>query len=433
MGKRQLPKGEAVPVRSSPTTLEGYLAALGLEETEMDDALVTLSVDDDGGLRVQTPGLDRVLMTLARTLLNKGPEIEELQKANTAMTDRADLLEATCEETRTSVQEIEMIVSAAAPPSPAPPRQSNLSEGKAGGNINSLSVQIPSSDALGTSFGRSVSEGSPKEQPPSPAAPRRSSWRATRNPAPPNSRGNGNGQASQATAGLAPISALDELEKNIAECFSQKDEEMGQKLAEIVERLEAIEEVEEKGRADTTGVATEFESINVRFVMAHDEVMGIKADLGLLQKTTKDGLLLKADQKDVSELRKVSDVLASETKQAQTVLQDANKNMMKFDQCLKDLEQSKAQIQELMKLFQDECQEIRDWTTGSIADLRASTREKIQQVEDGGRVEEIRKELRDGMAGWRMCEGEGKKSISDTSSDIGSTASKCDFGLGSWG
>merc|ERR1712183_1187312 len=104
--------------------------------------------------------------------------------------------------------------------------------------------------------------------------------------------------------------------------------------------------------------------------MAHNEVMAMKADLTALGKNVKENLIMKADAKDILELRAQSRELKAESQQAQKALKEANDSLAKFDAVGKEVEGIKVQMQELVKLFKDECMEIRDWTRNALADLR---------------------------------------------------------------
>ncbi|CAK0843235.1 unnamed protein product, partial [Prorocentrum cordatum] len=199
----------------------------------------------------------------------------------------------------------------------------------------------------------------------------------------------GPGQVSRADM----AAALQDLESSLLRCLADRDGRTERLLAELAERVDAGLAADEP-RAE----AQDLDDINLRFVMAHDEVMGVKADLGNLQRALRDSLLLKADEKDLAELRRSSDVLQVEAQQVRSVLQEANRSMSKYDDCLRELDGCKAQAQELLRLFQSECQEIRDWTTGSLTDLRSSTMEKIHQVQEAGLVDDLRRELRDSVA-----------------------------------
>ncbi|CAK0843239.1 unnamed protein product [Prorocentrum cordatum] len=80
MESRRLPKGGVNSRSIQPTTLAGYLGALGMQAGTVDDAqLVTFSVDAAGGLCVDASGLGAVLVVLARAVVQQESRLEELE------------------------------------------------------------------------------------------------------------------------------------------------------------------------------------------------------------------------------------------------------------------------------------------------------------------------------------------------------------------
>jgi hypothetical protein len=347
-------------VKKSKTARDGFemgdfrkhLDQLGLEG--FNDVLVKLSIDPSSGHMVMlNDGLELVLDTMGKTIASQKRQLQALQDEFGKIQGKTQAIEEISKETLGRVGECQEQV-----------------------RLSSYQVSLMTSKAAA---------GAP------------STTAAHRNSRQPRASANAAFGPPQVTR-VDLAQSMKELEDEVQECMADQESAFDKKLAELAERLETLESQEEEEDPEKDEKRqTLLDDIDVRLVMSHDEVMGVKADLSTLQKSIKESLLTKAEEADLVELRTTSHKLLQESRQVQVLMAEANENMDKFDLCLKEAEEAKLQTRELAQLFKRECQEIRDWTTTGLSELKTSIMEKIDPVKNREQLEKFRKELREGM------------------------------------
>uniref|UniRef100_A0A7S1MEN7 Uncharacterized protein n=1 Tax=Alexandrium catenella TaxID=2925 RepID=A0A7S1MEN7_ALECA len=136
------------------------------------------------------------------------------------------------------------------------------------------------------------------------------------------------------------------------------------------------------------------EELEARFTETDDAMLSQKMELEGLQVTMSDLNKRKANRSEMNDMQKVIEFVREEQKSESATLKEAHQNLRKLDDCVSLASENKTQTENLWRAFREEAQEIREWASKTLNELKVAMRSKMDEASALAVFDELQREVR---------------------------------------
>lgn len=140
------------------------------------------------------------------------------------------------------------------------------------------------------------------------------------------------------------------------------------------------------------------QDINAHLHELDDTLLSLKLDVESVQGSLTEANKSKASRAELAEMQKTLKAVLEEVEADHSTLEEAAANLGKLEMCISMAAENKSRTEELWRIFRGETQELRDWTSRHVGEMRDQIQQKLEKSIGMAHIEELQNDVRIKMA-----------------------------------
>jgi len=186
----------------------------------------------------------------------------------------------------------------------------------------------------------------------------------------------------------ADVQSLQESSQDVAERFAVTEKDQREDSKKFSSQIRDCEDVLARHSAVLD------EEFGPRLHELDDSMLSLKLDVESCQASLTETNKAKASKSDLADMQKTLKAMVLEVEQDHHTLQEAAANLGKLDTCITMATENKARSEDLWRVFRQETQELREWSSRALGEVREQLQQKLERSVGMAHIEELQQDLR---------------------------------------